>query len=150
MSSCTAAVRPLCNYTIMQWRNHYQTIMWPCHHAMLLLCNHAVILPWHYVYTQKSRKFICWLEMSKSLHVNRSIFGMTTLGLNHGIHPFEPGFVKGTEVLWRDLVPDLFKPKSFPIWTNYLHKAAISKRIKLEGPSWSRSLTNSKLFTKLP
>ena len=41
----------------------------------------------------------------------------------------------------------LFKP---PIWTNKLRKAAISKRMKLQGPGWSRSLTNSKLFTKLP
>ena len=28
--------------------------------------------------------------------------------------------------------------------------AAISKRIKLQGPVWSRLLTNSKLFTKFP
>ena len=41
----------------------------------------------------------------------------------------------------------LFKP---PIWTNKLRKAAISKQIKLQGPGWSRSLTNLKLFTKLP
>ena len=33
---------------------------------------------------------------------------MTSLGLIHDIHPSEHGFVKGTEVLWHDLVPNLY------------------------------------------
>ena len=32
---------------------------------------------------------------------------MASLSLNHGIHLSDHGFVKGMEVLWRDMVPDL-------------------------------------------
>ncbi len=45
--------------------------------------------------------------MYKLLHINSSILGMASLGLNHGIHLSGHEFVAGTEVLWHDLVLDL-------------------------------------------
>ena len=33
---------------------------------------------------------------------------MTSLGRNHGIYYSEHEFVKGPEVLWHDLVPNLY------------------------------------------
>ncbi len=33
---------------------------------------------------------------------------MASLGLIRGIYPSGHGILEGTEVLWRDLVPDLF------------------------------------------
>ena len=59
---------------------------------------------------------ISMYPVKKKVHLSRnvqitthnSIFGMISLGLNHGIHPSEHGFVKGMEVLWHDLVPNLY------------------------------------------
>ena len=45
--------------------------------------------------------------MYKLLHVNSSILGMASLGPDHGIYLSEHEFVKGMEVIWRDMVPDL-------------------------------------------
>ena len=45
--------------------------------------------------------------MCELLHIKSSILGTASLGLNDGIHLSEHGIVKGMEVLWRDMVPDL-------------------------------------------
>ena len=91
--------------------------------------------------------------MYKSLLNPGSIFGVVSPGFDDGRHSLWHGLMERIKVLRGDMSPNL-KRNSFQNFIisdlNELCKATISKQIKLQGPGWFRSLTNSKLFMKLP